>query len=75
MALSPCSPGEDGAWPTGPGVHLVQNHVLELLVVNGSEVDVGFQGLPVGVEQSGEGQSQLLAPTAARPDSPGLCQA
>ena len=38
-------PGEDGAGAAGPAVHLVEDHVLELLVVDGAHVDVGLHAL------------------------------
>ena len=38
-------PGQDSAGTSGSAVHLVQDHVLELLVVDGAVVDVGLQGL------------------------------
>lgn len=39
------SPGENGSGASSSGVHLVKNHVLQLLVVDRSEVDVRFQRL------------------------------
>lgn len=38
-------PGEDGARSPGPGVHLVQHHVFQLLIVHGAKIDVCLQGL------------------------------
>lgn len=35
--------GEDGAGSAGTTVHLVQHHVLQLLVVDGTVVDVGLK--------------------------------
>lgn len=37
------SPGENSSGPSSSGMHLVQNHVLQLLVVDRSEVDVRLQ--------------------------------
>ena len=37
--------GQNGAGSSGSSVHLVQDHVLQLLVVNGAVVDVRLQRL------------------------------
>lgn len=36
-------PGEDGSGATGSGVHFVQDHVLQFLVIHRSKVDIRFQ--------------------------------
>ena len=36
-------PCKHGAWTLGTGMHLVQHHVLQLLVVDGPKEDVGTQ--------------------------------
>lgn len=39
-------PGEDSSGAPGPGVHLIEDHVLQFLIIHRSEVDVRFQGFP-----------------------------
>lgn len=40
-------PGENSSGASGSGVHFIEDHVLQFLIVDGSEVDVGFQGFPI----------------------------
>lgn len=39
-------PGENSSGASGSGVHFIEDHVLQFLIVDGSEVDVGLQGFP-----------------------------
>lgn len=39
-------PGEDSSGAPSPGVHLIEDHVLQLLIIHRSKVDVRFQGFP-----------------------------
>lgn len=38
-------PSKNSSWSPGPGVHLIQHHVLQFLIIHGAKIDVGFQGL------------------------------
>lgn len=35
-------PGKNGSRSPGPGMHLIQHHVLQLLIVHRAKIDVGF---------------------------------